>query len=164
MIRELSVQNGFRETILRLEYTPSDPLTIRVLQGTPEMREAVRSLEGHDFDRTVVIDRRDERFSARWGDVNYLDALAGYWRANFGWRTEIVESFAAWGSLKPALPHYVDLMAGTLGTHRDVRRFLSVGEPIIATKAGGADGPTYVYGVHQRTGGFAYAASSGGPR
>lgn len=165
MSRELTVCNRFGETIIHLEFVPSDPFTLRILDGTPEMQEAVRSLAGHDFDRMVVVNNRNERFAAKWGDIDYLDALAGYWRANFGWRADIAERVAGWESSRAAPPGYARLMGGTLGRTSNVYLFLQrPAESAVGTNLGSATRENVVYAVHQPIGGLAYAASSGNPR
>ena len=94
--RELKVYNRFEELILHLRFVPGDPLPLRIEDGTQELRNAVRSLVGHDFDQTVVIEKQRRRFQATWGSPEYLDALAGYWSSNFGWRTRLVEMSLGW--------------------------------------------------------------------
>lgn len=89
MTKELRVYNRFGELILYLRLIPGHFLPLQVVLGSWELREAVNSLRGHDFDRTVFVDGQHRRFTARWATPEYLDALAGYWESNFRWRTEI---------------------------------------------------------------------------
>ena len=89
MSKELRVYNRFGELILFLRFTPGLLLPLQVVLGSQELREAVRDVYGHDFDRTVSVDGQHRRFFASWGSSEYLDALAGYWEQNFRWRTEI---------------------------------------------------------------------------
>jgi hypothetical protein len=92
MNRELKIYNRFDELILHLKFIPNDSLPLQIEDGTPELREAVRSLSGKDFDQTVVVEKERRRFFAEWGTPEYLDALAGYWSTNFGWQSSIVEA------------------------------------------------------------------------
>ena len=89
MSKELKVYNRFGELILYLRFVPGCFFPLQVVLGSWELREAVNSLRGHDFDRTVVVDGQHRRFVATWASCEYLDALAGYWESNFRWRTEI---------------------------------------------------------------------------
>lgn len=90
MSKQLKVYNRFNELTLYLEFTPGQlPLPLRVVLGSRELRNAVRDLYGHDFDRTALINGQLHRFVASWGSSEYLDTLAGYWASNFRWRTEI---------------------------------------------------------------------------
>lgn len=89
MTKELRVYNRFGELILYLRLAPGHFFPLQVVLGSWELREAVNSLRGHDFDRTVFVDGQHRRFTARWATPEYLDALAGYWESNFRWRTEI---------------------------------------------------------------------------
>ncbi len=90
MSRELKVYNRFDELIAHLRLVPGYPVPLQIVDGTPELRAAVRALAGYDFDRTVVVANHHRRFTAAWGTPEYLDALAGYWSSNFGWRTKII--------------------------------------------------------------------------
>src|SRR5207245_7871878 len=90
MSKQLRVYNRFNELILYLQLTPGQiPSPLRVVLGSRELRDAVRDLYGHDFDRTVVVNGQQHRFVATWASSEYLDALAGYWASNFRWRTEM---------------------------------------------------------------------------
>lgn len=92
MNRQLKVYNRFAELILNVRFVLGDPLPIQIEDGTPELQKAVRSLIGHDFDETVVHENQRQRFQARWGTPEYLDALGAYWSSNYGWQTRIVET------------------------------------------------------------------------
>jgi hypothetical protein len=89
MAEELKVYNQFNELILHLRLAPRRPFPLQVVQGTRELREAIRALYGQDFDQTVIVAGQHQRFIASWGSPEYLGALAGYWKNNFQWRTEI---------------------------------------------------------------------------
>ena len=90
MSRELKVYNEFDELILHAEHNPGDP-SLRLIDGTREMNRAVKALQGHDFERAAVLDGQVCVFQASWDDPDFLDAVAGFWTANFGWRTRIVQ-------------------------------------------------------------------------
>lgn len=98
MTSELTVYGQLGEVILHARYAPQRLLPIEIVDGTPEMRAAVRSVLGRDFDRTVFVDRQPQRFAASWGSPEYLRALAGYWSANFGWQTKITDVADGWSS------------------------------------------------------------------
>jgi hypothetical protein len=90
MSKQLKVYNRFNELILYLQYTPGQlSFPLRVVLGSRELRDAVRDLYGHDFDRTAVINGQHHRFTAAWRSPEYLNTLAGYWASNLRWRTEI---------------------------------------------------------------------------
>jgi hypothetical protein len=93
MVSELKVYNRFDELTLHVRLALDQGLPkLLVVDGTPEMQAAVISLKGIDFDRTVVKDNAHLRFTANWGSAEYLNVLARYFVANFGWRTKIVEA------------------------------------------------------------------------
>lgn len=92
MSRELQVYNSFGELILHLEFVAGDPQPLQILNGTEQMRAAVRSLSGQDLDLTVYVNKQYRQLSARWGVPEYVDTLAEYWRSNFGWRTKITST------------------------------------------------------------------------
>ena len=87
MTSELKVYNRFGELTLHLRFVAGHALPLQIEDGTPELQKAVRNLFGQDFDETVVVDNQRQRFTAKWGTPEYLDALAGYWSRNFRWRT-----------------------------------------------------------------------------
>jgi hypothetical protein len=124
MTRELKVYNQFDELILHLEFVSDHPLPLQIVDGTPELRSAVRSLLGRDFDRTVVVGSQQRRFAAKWGSPDYVDALAGYWSSNFGWRTRIVDQ-----SVSLTLPVHPNAttMSVILNTSTSVRRIVTSG-------------------------------------
>ncbi|MGI0080455.1 MAG: hypothetical protein ACRECH_12625 [Nitrososphaerales archaeon] len=88
MPRELKVYNRFDDLILHLRFVPGQLTPYQVIEGSTELREAVWGLYGQDFDRIVIVGREPRRFTAKWASPEYLDAMAGYWASNFGWRTE----------------------------------------------------------------------------
>lgn len=125
MNRELRVYNQDDGLILHLDFIADDALPLQIVDGTPEMQQAVRSLFGQDFDQTVVINRQTRHFTARWGEPDYIDALAGYWSSNFGWRTKIIDKAQTWAAFTKipvvALSNvitadFVDLRASRLAT------------------------------------------------
>jgi hypothetical protein len=95
MSRELKIYNQFDELILHVEHAPNAIPSLRIIDGTPELRSAIRSLAGHPFERLALLDGQMSRFEAEWGDADFLNVVASYWRANFGWRTKIVEKAPA---------------------------------------------------------------------
>jgi hypothetical protein len=92
MASELKVYNQFRELILHIRLTSGDTPELLTIDATDEMRSAISSLIGQDFDRTVGGVRDLMRFSARWGAPEYARVLADYFANNFGWSTSLVET------------------------------------------------------------------------
>lgn len=90
-MQELKVYNRFDELILHLEYVPHDAEPMRIVEATPELREALRTLARNDFDRTVAIKRQLQRFTANWRSAKYLEVLADYLAANFKWTTKLLD-------------------------------------------------------------------------
>src|SRR5215470_14487647 len=90
MSRELKVYNEFGELILHVEHRQGDPC-LRIIDGTREMSQAIRLLHGRDFERAAIVDGQLCDFRAAWDDPEFLDAVGGFWTANFGWRTRIVQ-------------------------------------------------------------------------
>jgi len=89
MSRELKVYNEHGELILHVEHTPLDSRFL-VVDGTREMSQAIRALQGQYFERAAMIDGQLCEFRASWDDTDFLDSVAAYWTANFGWRTRLV--------------------------------------------------------------------------
>jgi hypothetical protein len=92
MASDLKVYNRFDELTLHVRLSLDDGPELYTVDGTPEMRTAIASLKGVDFDRTVVKNNEHLRFTADWGSPGYLTALGRYFVTNFGWRTKIVET------------------------------------------------------------------------
>jgi len=92
MASELKVYNQFREVILHVRLTSGNAPKLLVVDATEEMRSAVNSLMGQDFDRTVGRGGELRRFTARWGSPEYAQVLADYFGNNFGWSTALVET------------------------------------------------------------------------
>jgi|HubBroStandDraft_2_1064218.scaffolds.fasta_scaffold147634_2 hypothetical protein len=92
MVSELEVRNQFREVILHISLTSGDVPALLTISATDEMRSAVASLIGEDFDRTIGNGNRLQRFTARWGTPEYPRVLAEYFGNNFGWSTSLVET------------------------------------------------------------------------
>jgi hypothetical protein len=90
MSRELKVYNEFDELILHAEHNLGDA-SVRLIDGTREMNRAIKALQGHDFERAAMINGQICVFQAGWDDPDFLDAVAGFWTASFGWRTRIVQ-------------------------------------------------------------------------
>jgi hypothetical protein len=101
MPRQLRVYNQFEELILQLEHVPGDPSPVRILEGTKELKSAIRSLEGIDFDRTAIVRGELRHFAAKWDSPDFLDALSGYWSSNFGWRTKLTETAPSFAFVIP---------------------------------------------------------------
>ena len=97
MSRNLKVYNSFGELILHLDFVLGDRLPLQAQDGTPEMLALVRALTGRDFDLSVSVGNQQRRFEAKWGTPEYLDALAGYLKSNFSWRTKIIDSTSSLG-------------------------------------------------------------------
>jgi len=92
MASELKVRNQFREVILQIRLTSGDVPELLTITATEEMRSAVSSLTGLDFDRTVGSGTKMRRYRARWGSEEYAQVLAEYFQHNFGWSTSLVET------------------------------------------------------------------------
>jgi hypothetical protein len=92
MSSELKVYNRFGELTLHVRLSSGDVPELRTVDGTPEMRAAIASLKGIDFDRVVVKDKEHYRLTANWGSPGYLSVLARYFVTNFGWKTKIIET------------------------------------------------------------------------
>src|SRR5580698_1894619 len=92
MPSELKVYNRFGEVSLHLRLSLDNVTDLRIIDGTPDMRAAIASLQGVDFDRTVAKDDELLRFAADWGSADYLTVLGRYFVENFGWSTKIVET------------------------------------------------------------------------
>lgn len=92
MVSELEVRNQFREVILHISLTSGSVPKLLTISATDEMRSAVASLIGEDFDRTVGNGDKLQRFTARWGTPEYARVLAEYFGNNFGWSTSLVET------------------------------------------------------------------------
>ena len=114
MRRQLKVYNSFGELILHLELVDGDPQPLQILDGTPHMRAAVRSLFGQDFDLAVPLKNQPVHLFARWGTPEYIDALAQYWSANFGWRTKILSTVTTLESISARALHQHDYVGETL--------------------------------------------------
>jgi hypothetical protein len=99
MTSELKVYNSFGELTLHLRASSENGPQISTVDGTPEMRSAITSLRGTDFDRTVVKSNELSRLTANWGSPAYLSTLGRYFVANFGWRTKLVETEESSASL-----------------------------------------------------------------
>jgi hypothetical protein len=113
MASELKVYNRFGELTLHLRLSLDKRPELSTVDGTPEMRTAIASLRGSDFDRTVVKGNEHVRLMADWGSPEYLNVLGRYFVTNFGWSTKIVEAaqpstsvcFAASGNYTPLVEY-----------------------------------------------------------
>jgi hypothetical protein len=92
MASELKVYNRFGELTLHLRLSLENGPEMFTVDGTPEMRAAIASLKGIDFDRTVVKSNELLRLTANWGSPGYLNTLGRYFVTNFGWTTKIVQA------------------------------------------------------------------------
>jgi|SRR5208282_365297 hypothetical protein len=92
MASELKVYNRFDELTLHVRLSLDNVPELQTIDGTPEMRAAIASLRGTDFDRMVLKGKELQRLTANWGSPGYLNVLARYFVMNFGWRTTIVET------------------------------------------------------------------------
>jgi len=92
MASELKVYNQFREVILHVRFTSGDMPELLMIDGTDEMRLAMRSLVGQDFERNVAKGGEVLRFSAAWGSPEFGRVLAGYFSTNYSWSTKIIET------------------------------------------------------------------------
>jgi len=108
MSSELKVYNRFGELSLHLRLSVDNGPDLRIIDGTPDMRAAISSLRGVDFDRTVAKNNELLRFVADWGSADYLSVLGRYFVENFGWSTKIVETQPSTASRLVASSNLVD--------------------------------------------------------
>jgi hypothetical protein len=99
MSKELKVYNQFQELILHVEYVRDRGPVLRVIDGTPELRRSIKLLEGQPFERAILIDGQLREYRSSWGDKDFLDCVAGYWSANFGWRVRLLEKATTPGKI-----------------------------------------------------------------
>jgi hypothetical protein len=92
MASELRVFNQFREVILHIRLTSANVPELLTISATEDMRSAVSSLIGQDFDRTVGKGNELIRFTAKWGTPEYARVMADYFQNNFGWSTFLAET------------------------------------------------------------------------
>jgi len=98
---QLKVYNEFDELLLHVEHVQGDSSPLRIYEGTANLRHAVKSLEGYDFERSAIVAGELRQFSAKWDSPDFLAALGGYWSSNFGWRTKLTETAPSFTFVMP---------------------------------------------------------------